>query len=134
MVMRALKGAFFCALVILMGCASISEKGRMNDFGTLSQKYERALLLSDFRSASKFLDPAAHKGGVDYRPYGNVKIADYRVTNITVSEDYSEVTQNVELQYFLLDRNILRTLPYKEIWRYDKTNKVWLLQTGLPNF
>lgn len=121
-------------ILLLTGCAAIAGKSRMEDFTTTAKRYERALLMSDFSSAYKFLDPSLQKPDMDFRPYANVKLARYLVTAIKVSQDHTEVLQDVQLEYFLLNRNILRTIPYRQEWRYDETRKAWMLHTGLPVF
>jgi hypothetical protein len=121
-------------ILLLTGCATIAVKSRMDDFTTTAKRYERALLMSDFSSAYKFLDPSLQKPDMDFRPYADVKLSRYQVTAIKVSQDHNEVLQDVQLEYFLLNRNILRTIPYRQEWRYDETRKAWILHTGLPAF
>jgi hypothetical protein len=132
--MRVLKFVVLTTSIVLMGCATLAINSRMDKFNTTVKAYEHALLRSDFSAASRFLDPALQPNNKNFRRYSNVKIVRYSVKNITVSEDSHVVRQDVMLQYFFLDRNILHTTSSREVWRYREKNKVWLLQTALPDF
>jgi hypothetical protein len=122
----------FILMVAPTGCAGIAGKGRMEKFSEIIDSYENALERSDYRKASKFVDPSAEGILLDHNQFANVKIVRHKVTHIEVSDDKRSIEQDVEIQYFLLDRNLLRTIVDHQVWKYEEEGKVWLLQTGLP--
>jgi hypothetical protein len=116
-------------LLLLTGCAG---KNRIHKFSEISKSYQRALEMSDYRLASKYVDPSGGRPAPDVRRYANIQIVRYTIININVSEDKQSIEQDVELQYYLLDQNRLKTAKDQQVWRYKEEDKVWVLQTGLP--
>ncbi len=121
-------------IILLIGCASIKAKNREIDFERTSKAYRRAVRMSDFRAAYQFIDPAVIKKELEIDKYKKTQVVKYKVINIDLAEDNHTAKQNVEIEYYLLDRVVLQTIQDRQVWRYDKKNTSWLLQTGLPNF
>lgn len=119
---------------LLLSCTTIGDRVRLSKFDQTAQAYETAVKRSQFGPAQQFVDPFFRKTKIDYDTYKNVKIVDFGVTHVTVSDDRLKVEQDVVLQYFLLDQNILKTSKYKQIWRYNETKGNWFLHTPLPSF
>lgn len=125
--------AFFLVLLLLSGCAGIAGRGRMDAFSRISKAYEWALESANYRGAAGYLDPSVQRPPIDFKRYANIKVADYTITRSKASDDKRMVRQDVEIQYFLLDRSIVRTTMDHQVWRYSETEKKWRLQTGLPD-
>jgi hypothetical protein len=117
-------------LLLLIGCAG---KSRIHKFGQISKSYQRALEMSDYRVASKYVDPSGVPSAAQVKRYANIQIVQYTIANVHVSEDKQSIEQDVELQYYLLDQNRLKTANDHQVWRYKEGDKVWVLQTGLPS-
>jgi hypothetical protein len=128
------KFAVFTLLIFYLsvGCATMAENSRMEKFGLIAEAYERALRMSDYDKAAKFVDPSAGTSTPGIDKLKNFKIVDYEITHIDVSESKQQVTQDVELHYFRLNSNILHTAHHPQTWRFKQEGKIWLLQTGLP--
>ena len=131
--MRKYTTAVFLIILLLTGCTGLAHKSRIEAFGQVAEGYEHALRFSDYNTAAKFVDPSVLGAKPDFAALKNIKIVDYKITRIQVSEDKQQITQDVELQYFRLNSNILHTARDSQIWRYDPANEVWRLQTGLPH-
>jgi hypothetical protein len=121
-------------LILPIGCATLAERSRIEKFRLISESFERALRTSDYSTAAKYLDASATDTIPDLKRLRNFKIADYKVARFNVSEDKQEITQDVELQYFRLNGNILHSSRYLQTWRFHPEQEVWLLHTGLPRF
>lgn len=121
-------------LLLPIGCATMAERSRMEKFRIISESFARALRTSDYSTAVKYLDASAKDTEPDLKRLRNFKIADYRVTRLDVSEDKQKITQDVELQYFRLNGNILHSTRYPQTWRFHADEEIWMLQTGLPDF
>ena len=80
------------------------------------------------------MSPETHKDEMDFDPYKKIKVFEYAVKNFGLSEDKLEIHQTAEIQYFLLDRYILKTIEDKQLWKYHEDHDAWFLQTGLPDF
>jgi hypothetical protein len=130
-----MKKSTIAALLMIFlaaGCAGMADKSRIEEFGQVAEAYEHALRLSDYNTAAKFLDPSVSDIKPDLQALKNIKIVEYKITRIQVSDDKREIRQDVELQYFRLNSNILHTARDSQIWRYDPADEVWRLHTGLP--
>jgi hypothetical protein len=121
-------------ILLLIGCSSITAKSRRIDFDGISKAYRHAIRESDFWAAYQFTDPANNKKEFDVERYKNTQVVKYKVVNIDIAADHLTVKQNVEIEYYLLDRVVLQTIQDRQLWKYDKKNQSWLLQTGLPVF
>jgi len=121
-------------ILLLIGCASMTAKNRMIDFEIISKAYRQNIRMSEFWAANQFIDPATKKKELDVEKYRDTKVVKYKVINIDLADDNLSVKQNVEIEYYLLDRVVLQTIQDRQVWKYDKKNKSWLLQTGLPDF
>jgi hypothetical protein len=117
-----------------VGCATLADKSRLEKFGLISESFERALRTSDYTGAAKYIDPSAAVPKADFQKLRDFRIVEYKVTRIHVSEDKQEINQEVDLQYFRLNGNILHRAPYSQTWRFLPDKEVWMLQTGLPEF
>jgi len=125
----------FCAvisIVTLCACASLSEKQSLKKFGETIEALGRALKQGDYMVANQIAGGAA--GDIDSEKLKNVKIVEITTTHIQVSDDKRDVARDVEFEYFLLDKNIVRSLKFKELWHYNQESKRWLLKNGLPTF
>lgn len=129
--MNRLRFLFLGTMALLVSCAAISEKSRMDRFSDISENYKFALLRADYHLASNFVDPS-ERNTIDPNRMKEIKIVDYKPNRINLSEDKSQIKQDIELQYFLMGRNLLRSLQYQQVWQYQEESKMWLLKTDLP--
>jgi hypothetical protein len=124
----------FIALLFLvvMACTTFAEKSRMESFNDTARIYRWALLNGDYKKAARYIDPEAKDNAATYDTYQNIKIVDYKVTDSSIADDHHRIEQEVELQYYLLDRNVLKTAQSRQVWQYQLEQKTWALETGLP--
>lgn len=115
-----------------LACSSIRESSRLESFGKVTKDFEHALRMADYNKAAGFLDPKGPAPKSDVKKIKNYKIVDVKITHVDVSDDKLEITQDVEIQYFRLNGNILHTAHQSQTWRYQPDSEVWLLQSGLP--
>ena len=132
--MQVFKPIILTAIIFLFGCAGISQNTRIAQFQSMSEDYSQALRRSEFKTAFQFLDPAIRKSHMDDPRYSKVRVFEHLAKNIKISPDAKEIREDVELQYYFIDRNVLHTANYQELWRYSETRKIWLLETALPIF
>jgi len=124
----------FLFVPVFFSCAGLAEKVRLSQFDTTFEVYDITLRRSQFHAVQNFIDPVYRDENITYETYKNIKVVDFTVTHVKVSEDCLNVDQVVRLQYFLLDRNILKTIEYRQTWRFDEQEEKWLLHTPLPTF
>ncbi len=122
------------ALFLITACAGIGTKARLEKFGRISEAYEESLRSADFRSACKFLHASIPHPSAGEAPYRNIEVVEYKVLGMDVSPDRSQIDQEIELQYFRLNSNRLRTTRHHQVWRYDEAESTWRLHSRLPVF
>lgn len=124
--------AVLCLLPL--GCATLSDQAKMEEYGRTMDAYETAMRLSDFNASCQYVDPVEMKRKDCLNRYENVKIVSYDVLGADVAQDKQEVDQTVEVEYYFLDRYVVKKTQYKQLWRYQKDRKTWILKTGPPLF
>ena len=106
----------------------------MEAYDRTMDAYQTTMRLSDYNAACKYVDPAEMGRKDCLQQYEKVKIVSYDVRGVNVTEDKLEVTQTVEVEYFFVDRYVVKKIEYEQSWRYVKEMASWLLQTGPPHF
>ena len=119
---------------LVSGCAIVSEKAKMEEYGRILDSYETAMRTSDFNAICQFVDPAAMPRQTCLKQFGNLKIVDYRVNHVEISPDRAVVHQEIEVDYYYLDNYVLKHVAYAQSWKYQPASKKWLLQNGPPRF
>ena len=122
-------------ILLFAGCATISGHSRMYIFEDTAKAYFIAIRWSDYEAASDFLkDEQRIRAMMNIKSLDQIRVADYRVKRSDSSEDKSIVRRIVEIQYFLKDSPVIRTLDDHQIWEYDDKSSRWYLISGLPDF
>jgi hypothetical protein len=132
--MRKFRFVFAVFFLLPMGCATISGQAKMEEYGRTMNSYETAMNLSDFNAACQFVDSSKMEIDNCLKRYDNIKLVSYEVTRYKISEDKTEVNQAVEVEYFFLDRYVVKKMQYTQKWQYKEEMKNWLLQAGPPLF
>lgn len=126
------------AIVLLcclpLGCAMVSEKAKMEQYARILDSYETAMRMSDFNALCQFVDPVAMPRQTCLKHFGDLKIVDYRVNHVEVSEDRMVVHQEIEVDYYFLNNYVLKSIGYQQSWKYRPASGNWLLQEGPPHF
>ena len=126
---------FFVLLIVALGSCSTYTAGEKLDETT--REYGIIVRWEKFGTASVFAASSIRdefeKRVKDAR---NVEVVDYRVINVEYDEAKKKATVNVEISYYMLASNEVRTLIDKQIWVYgeEKGSKRWRLMTLLPEF
>lgn len=135
--MNPLRAVTVLLLFFLMGCdtlVTMTERGKMDEYGRTMDSYETAMQHSDFNSACQYVDPEVMGRGDCMQRYENLKIASYDVLAANVADDKREVGLAVEVKYFLLDNYVLKKIQFEQSWRYKEDENRWLLYTEPPVF
>lgn len=122
----------FCCLPL--GCATIVEQGRMEEYGRVMDAYATAMRLSDFNTVCQYVDPSDVDRKDCLQRYDNMKIVGYDQLGVDIATDRRTVNQEVEVEYYFLDRYVAKTIRFSQAWGYRENRKSWLLRTLPPNF
>lgn len=126
---------FLVAISLVVGCASVTDRMRMDKFTDTSKSYGEALLWGHFEAASLYRRPElAKKEKPDFEKLKNIKVAQYDIKDMNISDDGSRIDQEAEIAYFHRDKMILKTLRDRQVWEFDSKDRHWYLITGMPEF
>jgi hypothetical protein len=128
---RALWAIFLCG-VLLVGCASVFDFRREEDFEDSAKRYGRLIRWSDFENAKAYLAPV--QSSSDTPLPKKVRVTDYEVKQMAYAEGKRQVVQVVDISYYLEKDPRVKTLQDQQVWEFDSDKGVWLLKTGFPNF
>lgn len=124
--------AFLCCLPL--GCATITEQAKMEEYTRTMDAYEAAMRVSDFNSACQYVDPAEMARKECLKRYENLKLVNYDIVGVNVGQDKRDVTHAIEAKYYFLDHYVVKKVQYEQSWHYDEDLGKWMLQTGPPHF
>ena len=126
---------FLVAAYLVSGCASLRDDARMKKFTKTSSSYGEALVWSHFEAANLYRSPEVAKDEkADFARLKNIKVTQYDVKNMTVSDDGLRIDQQVDIHYFHRDKMIVETLRDQQRWEFDTKKRRWYLKTRLPEF
>ena len=130
-----LRCLLLCCLALLAGCPKThASKGSALD--EVQYDYSAAIRWGDFEGAWNLVDPKlrAEKPltDIDFSRYKQIKISGYTDLGGTV-EPSGVVVRDVEIGVINLNTQAVRTVRYRERWRYDEAAKTWWLLSGLPD-
>lgn len=117
-----------------LGCAAFSGQARMEQYGRTLDAYETAMRMSDFNTICKFVEPSAMSRQDCLNRFGAVKLVDYQMTAMQVSDDRLNVDQEIEVGYYSLNRYVLKKIRYEQSWHYLEERQEWFLENGPPSF
>ena len=130
-----LRCLLLCCLALLAGCPKThASKGSALD--EVQYDYSAAIRWGDFEGAWNVVGPKlrAEKPltDIDFSRYKQIKISGYTDLGGTV-EPSGVVVRDVEIGVINLNTQAVRTVRYRERWRYDEAAKTWWLLSGLPD-
>jgi hypothetical protein len=130
--MRKLIAIVILAFALISCSSNIKE-----DFDTVFERYNDALISSDLRLTFVFVADKAREAYLkSFEASKNARIFECRIIKKSVDEIKREARVYVELDYYMLEDNKVKTLRYVQEWSHFEENKVkdWRLLTPLPEF
>ena len=132
---RRLLGVVLVAAWLVVGCATVLDSRRMNIFADTSKNYGKALLWGHYEAANLYRQPeVASRQKPDFEKLRNIKVTQYDVRQMTVSDNGLRIDQEAEIAYYHRDKVIVKTLRDQQVWEFDTGDRRWYLTTGLPEF
>ncbi len=127
---------FLIALVLLLASAPALAKSREKILTETLRTYAATIRWGSIEQAETFVDPeyrAAHPlTQLELDRYKQVRFTNYNDTAPVPVND-NEVRQTVEIGIVNIHTQEARSIIDRQVWKYDKKAKVWLLSSGLPD-
>lgn len=124
------------ALSLLLAAFPALAKSRDKQLTETLRTYAATIRWGSIEQAESFVSPeyrAAHPlTSLELQRFKHVRITQYTDTAPVPVNDF-EVRQTVEIGLVNVNTQEARTIVDRQIWIYDKENKVWLLNSGLPD-
>jgi len=130
--MRRMSAALLIFGLLLSGCASSFDFRRQDTFEERVRQYGNLIRWSEFEAAGYFL--ALDKSGKRPQAPNDVRITDYQVKLMVVSDDARKAGQTVDITYFKSGNPRVRTLTDQQLWEFDEARNDWFLKSGFPDF
>lgn len=126
----------FSALLTALTLTACSHDLR-EEFDMSLSKYNNLLSRNELGSASLFAADAIKEAFITrVASLKDIRIIDYKILNITYSEEKRRASVDVEISYYNLYYNKVKSLRDLEEWTYseEKDVKGWRLTSVLPEF
>lgn len=124
------------SLTMLGLSTSALAKSRKKILEETLRTYAATIRWGSIEQAESFVDPAYRANhpltALDLERYKQVRITYYNETAPVPVSDF-EVRQTVEIGLVNVNSQEARSIIDRQVWKYDKEKKAWLLTTGLPD-
>jgi uncharacterized protein YceK len=121
-------------LVCASGCATYREDRKQDALEAATTAYAAALRWGYYETAMGYLHPEKRKVAEVPKSLRNIRVTGYYVVQPPVPVGDNERVQVVRIDYVHEDVQSVRSLTDRQTWRYERSNKIWWLDTGLPAF
>ncbi|MBK1722403.1 hypothetical protein CKO23_09110 [Thiocystis violacea] len=123
------------ALAAIAGCSPVKKDKMAVTLQNATNAYQSALRWGYFENAFGFVDPAKRQDKDMPEALEDIRLTGYDVVQAPVmKEDSNTALQIVKIEYLHQDRQVVKTLTDRQLWRYDEAEKKWWLESGLPKF
>ena len=124
------------SLILVTLALPVMAKSREKILTETLRTYAATIRWGSIEQAETFVDPeyrTAHpQSQLDLDRYKQIRITSYEDSApVPVNDD--EVRQTVEIGIVNLHTQEARSIIDRQVWKYDKKGKVWLLSSGLPD-
>ncbi|NEX21568.1 hypothetical protein G3480_14825 [Thiorhodococcus mannitoliphagus] len=120
---------------MLSGCGSIKKDKMAVTLQNATNGYQSALRWGYFENAFGFVDPEKRKNRELPANLEGIRLTGYDVVQSPIAKkDSNTAMQLVKIEYLHEDKQVVKTLTDRQIWRYDEEEKKWWLESGLPKF
>lgn len=124
------------ALLLLVSALPATAKSREKILTETLRTYAATIRWGSIEQAESFVDPAYRAThpltAIELERFKQVRITYYNDTAPVPVNDY-EVRQSVEIGLVNIHTQEARSIIDRQVWKYDKKAKVWLLSSGLPD-
>lgn len=123
-------------LALLLAAMPVMAKSREKILTETLRTYAATIRWGTIEQAESFVDPAyraAHPlTQLDLDRYKQVRFTNYNDSApVPVNDD--EVNQTVEIGVVNVHTQEARSFIDRQVWKYDRKAKLWLLSSGLPD-
>lgn len=120
---------------LLAGCNPIKQDRLTDTLQKATSGYQNALRWGYFENAYSYIHPERRGKALSPETLEGLRLTGYDVIQPPVMNAEAETaTQIVAIDYLYEDRQVVKRLKDRQLWRYDAEKKTWWLDSGLPAF
>ena len=121
---------------LLGGCGTIEKDKRALGLQAATAGYQSALRWGYFEIAFGYLHPDQRTGKELPAAFKDLRVTGYDVAQppVVTGAGQTDATQTVTIDYLYEDRQVVKTLTDRQVWRFDPKLASWWLASGLPKF
>lgn len=139
--MRVIKPVFILLVTALLvtgllsGCQTIGEREQSKILEDTLRAYSGIIRWGSLEKAYSFRDPTNEEEPDDI-PEGldNIRVTSYEVVQGPTMTSETTAVQVVMIEYLHKDRQVIRRIQDKQLWRYNEEQERWSLSTRVPQF
>jgi hypothetical protein len=121
-------------IMALAGCAPYARQQQRDRFEDITEAYGNAIRWGKYEVANGFRFREEGDENPDFGYLKNIKVTSYELKAVNVSNDGNTVLQDVEIEYYKVDRLVEKTTIDHQLWKYDREMERWFLHSPLPDF
>jgi len=121
--------------LILTGCNPIKQDRMTDTLQNATNGYQKALRWGYFENAYNYIHPDRRVEAISPEALEGLRLTGYDVIQPpTINTESGTATQLVAIDYLYEDRQVVKQIKDRQLWRYDAKEKSWWLESGLPAF
>jgi hypothetical protein len=120
--------------VLAAGCATVEKDKRAVALQAATHGYQSALRWGYYETAFGYLHPDLRKGMTVPEKLKDLRVTGYDVVQPPTLQDEGTATQIVSIDYLYEDRQVVKRVTDRQVWKWDEALDSWWLKSGLPNF
>ena len=121
-------------LATTSGCGAIKKDKMAVSLQAATHGYQSALRWGYYESAYAFVDPEQREDKPMPPNLTGLHLSGYDVVQPPSIKDDDTATQIVQIEYLYENRQVVKSLTDRQLWRWDADKKTWWLTSGLPKF
>ncbi|BCU05573.1 hypothetical protein [Allochromatium tepidum] len=123
------------AAALLVGCNPVKQDRMTDTLQNATNGYQNALRWGYYENAYGYIHPDRRGETLSPETLEGLRLTGYDVIQPPVMNAEAETaTQIVAIDYLYEDRQVVKHLKDRQLWRYDAEKKGWWLESGLPAF
>jgi hypothetical protein len=123
------------AACVLAGCNPVKQDRMTDTLQNATNSYQNALRWGYFENAYSHLPPDRRRDTLSSETLEGLRLTGYDVIQpLVINAESETATQIVAIDYLYADRQVVKQLKDRQLWRYDAEKKTWWLESGLPVF
>jgi hypothetical protein len=122
------------AACLASGCGTVEKDKRAIGLQAATHGYQSALRWGYYETAYGFVHPDLRKDKPLNDLFIGLRLTGYDVVQPPTLQDKDSATQIVTIEYLHEDRQVVKRLSDRQLWRWDEKLDSWWLQSGLPTF